>query len=167
MATKALTVQHLVENSPLQFDYVPEPATSHQDSATAGVPRDIHSLHKAMGPSDSRQSFVLSIFPSDTQHRDQIQKSPLYGPWPENRQCGPVRSLVTEALKKVVPIDMSAKGLSDWETGGQTLKMFDRGHAGRMSLKDTIVERRAIRRKDREDTMEKRSTGNFLQTFDE
>lgn len=153
-------------NSPLEFDYVPAPATVNQDSATGGVPRDIHSLHKAMGPSDSRQSFVLNIFPSDTQHRHQIQKSPLYGPWPENRQCGPVKSFTTEALRLVVPHDMAARGLRDWDTGGQTLKMLDRGHADRASLVDTIVERRIARRKDREDTVGKRSRGNLLQTFD-
>jgi hypothetical protein len=166
VATKALTVQQLVVNSPLQFDYVPEPTTSNHDSATGGVPRDIHSLHKAMGPSDSGQSFVLSIFPSDTQHRYQIQKSPLYGPWPENRPCGPVKSLVTEALKQVIPNDMAAKGLRDWETGGQALKMLDRGHADRSSLVENIVERRIARRKDREDA-KRRSRGNLLQTFDE
>lgn len=167
MATKALTVQQLVVNSPLQFDYVPEPTTPYHDSTTGGVPRDIHSLHKAMGPSESRQSFVLRVFPSDAQHRHQIQKSPLYGPWPENRPCGPVKSFVTEALKQVVPNDMAAKGLRDWETGGQTLKALDKGHADRSSLVESIVERRIARRRDREDATARRSRGNLLQTFDE
>lgn len=120
-----------------------------------------------MGTSDTRQSFVLSIFPSDTQHRHQIQKSPLYGPWPQNRPCGPLKSFVTEALKQIVPDDMAARGLRDWETGGQTLKMLDKGHADRSSLVESIVERRIARRKDREEAIEKRSRGNLLQTFDE
>jgi hypothetical protein len=167
IATKALTVKHLVANSPLQFDYVPEPTTADQESTTGGVPRDIHSLHKAMDRSDSRQSFMLSVFPSDTEHRYQIQKSPLYGPWPENRQCGPVKSFATEALRQLLPNDMAAKGLRDWDTGGQTLKMFDRGYGDKASLADVIVQRRIAQRQEREVALEKRARGNLLQTLDE
>ena len=164
VATKAITVQHLVENSPLQFDYVPEPTTSDQESATGGVPRDIYSLQKAMGKSGDKQSFVLSIFPGDTEHRYQVQKSPIYGPWPEERPCGPLESFARNALTQVVPADMAARGLRDWETGGQAGKMFDRNHADRSSLAQTIKEQRIARRQDAERVKEKRSRGSLLQT---
>ncbi len=158
-------MQHLVVNSPLQFDYVPESTTTDHASATGEVPRDIYSLHKPTGESDSRQSFVLRIFPSDTEHRFQIQKSPLYGPWPENRPCGPVKSFITEALRQVVPNDMSAKGLRDWDTGGQALKSIDKRYADRASLVETIVKRKRARQKETKIALEKRSRGNLLQTF--
>ncbi|KAB5554785.1 hypothetical protein GE09DRAFT_140083 [Coniochaeta sp. 2T2.1] len=172
VATKATTAQQLVESSPLQFDYVPEPTTTtsnNQDSSTTGaggVPRDIHSLHKAMGSkSDNKQSFVLSIFPGDTEHRYQVQKSPIYGPWPEERPCGPVESFARNALTQVVPADMAARGLRDWETGGQARKAFDRNpHADRSSLARAIKESRVARRREGERARETRSRGNLLQT---
>lgn len=131
------------------------------------MPTDIYRLHPATGPGDGRQTFTLSIFPSDTKHRHQIQKSPLYGPWPEkNNACGPVNSLVTSALKQLVPNDMAAKGLADWETGGQTLSKFDRGYSDRSELVGAIIERRIARRNEAAERG-KQPKGTLLETFTE
>ncbi|KAM7204089.1 hypothetical protein V8F33_001724 [Rhypophila sp. PSN 637] len=91
--------------SPIQFDYKDE-----KTSEAVPDPR------VALPSSTSTQTFTVEAFPApDYPHGKAIKKSPLYGPWPPQTD----RSLVTLALMEVVPKDMAAGGLADWETGAQ------------------------------------------------
>lgn len=69
------------------------------------------------------KTFILHIFPTQSyKHKTMIRYSPLHGPWPDDKPS----SFVTSALRVIVPKDMAAKGLWDWETGGQAEKAAPR-----------------------------------------
>lgn len=64
---------------------------------------------------DDRRRFTVRIFPMpEFVHAADIRSSPLHGPWP---QYGKVE--LERVLKKSLPDNIAARGLSDWETGGQ------------------------------------------------
>ena len=60
-------------------------------------------------------TFVVQIFPAEPRGLWNLLDSPQTGPWPET--YGPFHrdSVSQRALRGVIPNDMAAKGLSDWE----------------------------------------------------
>lgn len=118
-------------------------------------------------PKEAPNSFVLHIFPAKPYHRGQIDKVPIYGPWPEDNAFLPVRPFSATALAVSAPDDMSRKGLVDWETGGQLLEKFEETYPNRPRLVRAMVERRKERRDEKEQVKRLLELGNYLQTFDE
>lgn len=106
--------QQLVANSPLQFDFDRQPAANLPASARASsVPRK----------DPTKKTFTVHAFSGEkhTHFRD-IEMSPLYGPWPDERSPFDQTSflhdgLAGSALRHAIPQDMAATGLRDWETG--------------------------------------------------
>lgn len=65
---------------------------------------------------DDKKDFMVHIFPAPTYvHSAAIKASPLHGPWPKSRR----ETVQSATLKVSLPKDVTADGLSDWETGGQ------------------------------------------------
>ncbi|CRK26826.1 hypothetical protein BN1708_000634 [Verticillium longisporum] len=65
---------------------------------------------------DTQKDFKLHIFPApDYIHSAAVRASPLHGPWTDGRR----ETIMSSLLKRSLPADVSADGLSDWESGGQ------------------------------------------------
>ncbi|KAL1855693.1 hypothetical protein VTK73DRAFT_8524 [Phialemonium thermophilum] len=103
--------------------------------------------------SPAATTFTLHIFPTQNyKHSTTIRYSPLHGPWPtattgggDNDDTRP-QSFVTAALRLVVPKDMSARGLFDWETGGQAERGGGEYHEiGKREHIRERIERRKLR----------------------
>lgn len=150
VAAQPATVNNLIDNSPLRFDLVPE---------RSDPTRDIYRLDK------TGDSFVLHIFPSTSQHRVQITKAPVYGPWPKEEGSG--KSFATSVLEGLVPTDVAGKGMADWETGGQMVRMSDRARPREGELVARVVEERRVRRREREEEKESLEKGGILGGFRE
>ncbi|RKU49711.1 hypothetical protein DL546_009873 [Coniochaeta pulveracea] len=156
VATETSTADHLISNSPLRFDLVSPPASA---------PRDVYALPESS--SNTSDSFILHIFPSTSQHRLQITKSPLYGPWPEEDPAyGSTKSFATSTLEKLVPVDIAAQGMADWERGGQLLKASDRPRPQmKEELLAEITEERKARRAEKEKDQKMIAAGGLLAKF--
>ncbi|CRK11534.1 hypothetical protein BN1723_009405 [Verticillium longisporum] len=64
----------------------------------------------------TQKDFKLHIFPApDYIHSAAIRASPLHGPWADGRR----ETIMSSLLKRSLPADVAADGLSDWESGGQ------------------------------------------------
>ncbi|KAM0287193.1 hypothetical protein ACHAQH_000507 [Verticillium albo-atrum] len=69
-----------------------------------------------VGGQNTQKDFKLHIFPApDYIHSAAIRASPLHGPWAEGRR----ETIMSSLLKRSLPADVAADGLSDWESGGQ------------------------------------------------
>lgn len=167
VASSASTVNNLIENAPLRFDLVPDrPSSSRLSTTTEGTaPRDIYALDRSTAPTltNNPDSFILSIFPADMQHRVHITKSPLYGPWPiEDAAYGSVKTFASSVLEDTVPKDITAKGMVDWDTGGQMVKLTDRPRVSPVSEKERFLagvwEEREARRREKKN-LEKNMAG--------
>ncbi|KAM0333175.1 hypothetical protein ACHAQA_001835 [Verticillium albo-atrum] len=67
-----------------------------------------------------QKSFTLHIFPANSYiHAAAIRASPLHGTWAEGRR----ETIMSSLLKRSLPADVAADGLSDWESGGQNSDM--------------------------------------------
>ncbi|KAI0471364.1 hypothetical protein F4859DRAFT_515579 [Xylaria cf. heliscus] len=89
--------------NPLPAAEAVEPAKSTPASADLGL---------------SYKQLTLHIFPANAgyDHRGEVRKSPLHGPWPGN---GKTETFMSAALKRVIPSGSMAPALRDWETGNQ------------------------------------------------
>ncbi|KAK3684896.1 hypothetical protein B0T22DRAFT_464421 [Podospora appendiculata] len=116
VATNRATADTIIARSPLEFEYVNESAHaagSHDDKSLADAGAE------AGTAGEPKRTFVVEVFPAGNYgHKSTVKRSPLHGPWPGDN--GPLggESFATAALRAVVPADMAARGLRDWETGG-------------------------------------------------
>ncbi|KAK3327750.1 hypothetical protein B0T19DRAFT_172906 [Cercophora scortea] len=122
VATNLTTADTLIGRSPLEFEYVNESSAHSASLHDVEPPADADAEAAA---DDLKRTFVIEVFPGDKYgHKSTIQRSPLHGPWPceadadKSPFLGNDESFATAALSKVVPDDMAARGLRDWETGG-------------------------------------------------
>ncbi|CAJ2502455.1 Uu.00g098490.m01.CDS01 [Anthostomella pinea] len=66
----------------------------------------------------SHKTFTLRIFPANTSynHVEEVKKSPLHGPWPDNDVS---ETFVSAALNRIIPAGAMAPALRDWQTANQ------------------------------------------------
>ncbi|KAI1423705.1 hypothetical protein F5Y12DRAFT_785871 [Xylaria sp. FL1777] len=72
----------------------------------------------------SHKTFILHIFPTnpDYDHKEEVRKNPLRGPWPGT---GKNETFVSAALRRVIPSGVMAPALRDWESGNPLAHEFD------------------------------------------
>ncbi|KAI0528245.1 hypothetical protein F5B22DRAFT_28041 [Xylaria bambusicola] len=120
----------LVESSPLERTIVSQHSGSdspgHLDddvSGTIAAPISPLPTNPIIQPTPasiklglSHKTFTLHIFPVNAgyDHREEVRKNPLYGPWPGS---GTTETFVSAALRRVIPSGVMAPALYDWETG--------------------------------------------------
>ncbi|KAM7209183.1 hypothetical protein V8F20_000521 [Naviculisporaceae sp. PSN 640] len=112
------TFWKIKKQSPIQFDYQDENTSEVLPDPRVALPFQSQRPPSATDPAlNNRQTtFTVEAFPAhDYPHKTAIQRNPLYGPWPSQGD----RSMVTSALRQVVPRGMAARGLADWDTGAQ------------------------------------------------
>jgi hypothetical protein len=103
--------------------------------------------HEVQGSVD-RKEFVVHVFPSPTYpHSANIKKSPLYGQWPK---APGKETFMSETLKRALPDNVAADGLSDWESAGQLLNPLENGmeDTTRLGAKAAFLARQMRRRQD-------------------
>lgn len=106
--------EELVANSPFQFDF------DRQSAANLPPQPDVTDTP---GDATTTKTFMVHAFSGEKHpHFRDIESSPLYGPWPDERSPFEEFSylqdgLVGAALKHAIPQDMAATALRDWQTG--------------------------------------------------
>ncbi|KAH8881549.1 hypothetical protein GQ53DRAFT_667469 [Thozetella sp. PMI_491] len=110
VAAQHTTASDLVNSSPLQYEYAGDASPSRPATGTS-----------SKFGSAARRVFNVEIFPAqDYRHKARISQSPLYGPWPDERNLfNDSRSFALFALRSAVPWGIAQKGLVDWESCGQ------------------------------------------------
>ncbi|KAJ3578844.1 hypothetical protein NPX13_g1719 [Xylaria arbuscula] len=130
ITTRPDAASNLIESSPLKRtiisqDSSDESALSLDDDVSGPIATRINPIptNSAIQPTPasldlglSHKTFTLHIFPTnaDYNHREEVAKNPLHGPWPGN---GTTETFVSAALRRVVPSGAMAPALRDWETG--------------------------------------------------
>lgn len=112
------SVKNIMSKTPIKYEFAHDPIHSFASPEIATTIRPVE--HQSTPQSRSDNVFVLSCYHSDYNHTFPIDSSPIHGPWPQN-DASKKENFATRALKKVLPDDMAADALSDWETGRQLL----------------------------------------------
>lgn len=127
-------MKRLVDRSPLEFNVITEkpstgvlsfltsaPSTNaiidEKTDSSENKPEDSPSQTRKAAADNTTQKrrFRVEIWPLPGYvHASDIRSSPLHGPWPPR---GKVE--LESVLKESLPDNIAARGLSDWETGGQ------------------------------------------------
>ncbi|KAK5628967.1 hypothetical protein RRF57_004682 [Xylaria bambusicola] len=120
----------LVENSPLERTIISQdsgsdPSWTLNDDVSGPIATPVRPLPQSSvakpTPASvnlglSHKTFTLHIFHAnaDYDHREEVRKNPLHGPWPGS---GTTETFVSAALRRVIPSGVMAPALRDWETG--------------------------------------------------
>ncbi|GJC89156.1 hypothetical protein ColLi_11994 [Colletotrichum liriopes] len=144
-------VKELAKISPLQYQLA-TPRTNGSvktfltSSASAGPfvnPARHDDEAEDIAHAEDKKDFTVHIFPAPTYiHSAAIKASPLHGPWPKSRR----ETVMSATLKESMPKDVTADGLSDWETGGQ-IKASAKGQLWEeilLGTKSIDIKKRAI-----------------------
>ncbi|ROT41760.1 hypothetical protein SODALDRAFT_322831 [Sodiomyces alkalinus F11] len=124
--------EYLVKKSPFQYQLAPEENTSSVRTFLTTTPSSDPILEQEatgaedeseaqhLGPAGKKKQFTVHIFPAaEYVHSAAIRASPLHGPWPDGRRD----TAMFCSLKRSLPSDIASDGLSDWESGGQSVDM--------------------------------------------
>jgi hypothetical protein len=123
-------VRHLVDRSPLQFDWVA------RKKAPAGPAPTAESAQK---------TFLVKIIDKpEYNHRSVVESMPTSGCWPRSDAVFQQTSVPRAALRQSVPRDMAFEGLSDWDSAGQ-LADYGPAYKALETATDFIRERQARR----------------------
>ncbi|KAL2264762.1 hypothetical protein VTJ83DRAFT_7272 [Remersonia thermophila] len=140
----------LIESSPLEFDYVPQPRShasppsppSPASTASAAATANTTSLSRG------KKTFLVKITEHPNYpHKTRIRESPLYGRWPEHDGALWHNDSVPKAvLAKELPRDLARRGLADWESCGQLGDGDDAAVAPWLSRKADYAMARRLKR---------------------
>ncbi|KAL1836047.1 hypothetical protein VTJ49DRAFT_5632 [Mycothermus thermophilus] len=130
----------LVESSPLEFDYVPQPRNH--------APRPPAAAATTASLSRGKKTFLVKITEHPNYpHKTRIRESPLYGRWPEHDGALWHNDSVPKAvLAKELPRDLARRGFADWESCGQLGDGDDAAVAPWLSRKADYAMARQLKR---------------------